>query len=51
MLKSKKDKKNDEPRGLKFLGGFLLSKMARGGAARLRSKADDVFRLSIILHI
>ena len=47
MLKSKKDKKNDEPRGLKFLGGLLLSKMARGGAARLRSKADDVNRLNV----
>jgi dihydroxyacetone kinase-like predicted kinase len=47
MLKSKKDNKNDEPRGLKFLGGLLLSKMARGGAARLRSKADDVNRLNV----
>ena len=32
---------------LKIIGGFLLKKMALGGAARLRSKADEVNKLNV----
>ena len=35
------------PRGIKFLGGLLLSKMARGGAAELRDMADEVNKLNV----
>ncbi len=43
-------KKNDgtkEPRDIKYLGGLLLSKMAIGGAAQLRSNADEVNKLNV----
>ncbi len=35
------------PKNLKFLGGLLLKKMARGGAGRLRSNAEEVNRLNV----
>ena len=36
-----------KPRRIKFLGGLLLSKMARGGAAALRQKANEVNELNV----
>ena len=33
--------------GLRYLGGSLLSKMARGGAAELADKAEEVNRLNV----
>ncbi len=45
--KEKKKKKSGKGLGLKYLGGFLLSKMARGGALSLRFKADEVNRLNV----
>ena len=36
-----------KPRGIKFLSGLLLSKMARGGAAELRDKAEEVNKLNV----
>ncbi len=33
--------------GLRYLGGALLSKMARGGAAELADKAEEVNRLNV----
>ncbi len=42
-----KAKAPSKPRGIKFLGGLLLSKMARGGAAELRDKADEVNKLNV----
>ena len=50
MLKKKKSKQNTksgESKDLKSIGGFLLKKMALGGAARLRSKADEVNKLNV----
>ena len=54
MLKKNKDKKvkktkkkSGENMDLKALGGELLKKMAFGGAARLRSKADEVNKLNV----
>ena len=44
---AKKEKTAQKPRGIKFLGGLLLSKMARGGAAELRDKADEVNKLNV----
>ena len=38
---AKKDK------DIKSLGGYLLKKMALGGAARLRSKAEEVNKLNV----
>ena len=43
----KKNKKPQEKRGLRFLGGMLFAKMARGGAAELRSNAEEVNRLNV----
>ena len=40
-------KKNGESKDLKTLGGLLLTKMARGGAARLRANADEVNKLNV----
>ena len=45
--KEKKKKKSGKGLGIKYLGGFLLSKMARGGALSLRFKADEVNRLNV----
>ncbi|MBQ2826944.1 MAG: DAK2 domain-containing protein [Clostridia bacterium] len=55
MFKSKKkaaeaDKKapaKKEPTDLKYLGGWLMAKMAFGGAARLRSNAEEVNKLNV----
>ena len=35
------------PKNLKYLGGFLLKRMARGGAGSLRSNADEVNKLNV----
>ena len=46
----KKDKPKEQrrkPYDLKYLGGWLMSKMAFGGAARLRSNADKVNKLNV----
>ena len=45
--KEKKQKDSGEKRGLKYLGGLLLAKMARGGAAELRSNAEEVNNLNV----
>ncbi len=46
--KSEKDtKKRKSTAGMKFLGGLLFSKMAKGGATELRAKADKVNRLNV----
>ena len=49
MLKKKKktSAKSGDSKDLKSIGGFLLKKMALGGAARLRSKADEVNKLNV----
>ena len=50
MLKKKKNKQNTkstDSKDPKSIGGFLLKKMALGGAARLRSKADEVNKLNV----
>lgn len=39
--------KKSEGKDSKSLGGYLLKKMALGGAARLRSKADEVNKLNV----
>jgi len=36
-----------ERRGLRFLGGLLFAKMAKGGAAELRSHAEEVNNLNV----
>ncbi|MBQ7828217.1 MAG: DAK2 domain-containing protein [Clostridia bacterium] len=43
----KKDNGSKEHKDIKYLGGLLLSKMAIGGAAQLRSNADEVNRLNV----
>lgn len=48
----KKDKKNAEReslkmKGMKYLSGFLLKRMARSGAKQLRSNADEVNKLNV----
>ena len=45
--KKKKSSKKSEQGDLKYLGGLLLAKMAFGGAARLRSNADEVNKLNV----
>ncbi len=45
--KKKTTKKLTEAFDFKSIGGFLLKKMAFGGAARLRSKADEVNKLNV----
>ncbi len=50
--KEKKDKKGKKSSKLlsinvKYLGGFLLKRMARGGASELRSNADEVNKLNV----
>ena len=45
--KKKKSAKKSEGGDLKYLGGLLLAKMAFGGAARLRSNADEVNKLNV----
>ena len=50
MFKSKKktsDKPEKEKFDIKYLGGLLMAKMAFGGAARLRSNADEVNKLNV----
>ncbi|MBE6631857.1 MAG: DAK2 domain-containing protein [Ruminococcaceae bacterium] len=42
-----KREKTSESKNIKYLGGLLLSKMAIGGAARLRSNADKVNKLNV----
>lgn len=42
-----KPKKKGYSYSIKYLGGLLLSKMARGGAAELRSNADEVNKLNV----
>jgi len=44
--KSETTKKKDS-KGIKYLGGLLLTKMAMGGAALLRSNADTVNKLNV----
>ena len=46
---AKKEKKASKGGGLniKYLGGLLLSKMARGGAKQLRTNADEVNKLNV----
>ena len=34
-------------KNIKYLGGFLLSKMARGGAKQLRTNAEEVNKLNV----
>ncbi len=43
----KKDPPKKDSKGIKYLGGLLLSKMAMGGAANLRSNADEVNKLNV----
>ncbi len=45
--KKKKEKAPKESLDIKFLGGLLLSKMAVGGAALLRSNAEEVNKLNV----
>jgi len=45
--KTKKKKKSEDGKGIKYLGGLLLSKMAAGGAALLRRNADKVNDLNV----
>ncbi|MBE6708884.1 MAG: DAK2 domain-containing protein [Ruminococcaceae bacterium] len=45
--KKKKEKAPKESLDIKFLGGLLLSKMAIGGAALLRSNAEEVNKLNV----
>lgn len=40
-------KQTGETKGIRYLGGVLLSKMAAGGAAQLRSNADEVNKLNV----
>lgn len=49
MLKKKKKstEKSQETKDMKSIGGFWLKRMALGGAARLRSKADEVNKLNV----
>lgn len=43
----KRGAKSSKEKGLKFLGGRLLAKMAHGGARQLRSHADEVNKLNV----
>ncbi len=45
--RDKKEKKKSSRTGLRALGGLLFAKMARGGAAELRSNAEEVNRLNV----
>ncbi len=47
VKKSKDKKQKSEKRGIRYLGGLLLAKMARGGAAELRSNAEEVNNLNV----
>ncbi len=44
---AKKTKSAKSGKGIKYLGGLLLSKMAIGGAAQLRSNAEEVNQLNV----
>ena len=45
--KEKKAKKTSAQSKIKYLGGLLMAKMAIGGAAHLRSNADEVNKLNV----
>lgn len=45
--KKKSEKAQGQGKGIVSLGGLLLSKMAKGGAALLRSNADEVNKLNV----
>ena len=50
MAKSTKKepgKKKKSPKDIKYLGGLLFAKMAFGGAAQLRSNAEEVNKLNV----
>jgi len=47
MFKKKTADGSKEPKDIKYLGGLLLAKMAVGGAAQLRSNADEVNKLNV----
>lgn len=48
MVKEKKQKSSSKKsKDFKSIGGALLKKMALGGAARLRSKSDEVNKLNV----
>ena len=42
-----KEKPEKQNKGIRYLGGLLLSKMARGGALALRSNAEEVNKLNV----
>lgn len=44
---SEKGKKKAKGKDIKYLGGLLFAKMAFGGAAQLRSNADEVNKLNV----
>ncbi len=45
--KAERSAKSTKSGDIKYLGGLLLTKMARGGAALLRSNADEVNKLNV----
>ena len=45
--KQKPKKKGSKLANIKFLGGLMFSKMARGGAMELRSNAEEVNKLNV----
>ncbi len=45
--KAEKTPRSGRSKDIKYLGGLLLAKMALGGAARLRSNADEVNKLNV----
>ncbi len=49
MAKAEKKEtaKKKKSKGIKYLGGMLLTKMAMGGAALLRTNADEVNKLNV----
>lgn len=47
MFKKKNADGSKEPKNIKSLDGILMSKMAIGGAAQLRSNAEEVNRLNV----
>lgn len=47
IFKKKNDNGSKEHKDVKYLGGLLLSKMAIGGAAQLRSNAEEVNKLNV----
>ena len=47
IFKKKSEKTPSDGKGIKYLGGLLLSRMAMGGAAHLRRNADEVNKLNV----